>query len=451
MAKNTPPSVCASETQEHIIRKKQSKLRNGVEKNAETNSNTTTPIVASSKPSSPISAARSTLTLTPIPNSQYHRLLNFLKTHLSPPFTPESLLHFLKSKLHDHPSFSHYDFHVFTWASFVDSFRHTHSTFHWMAQTLALSHPFHHLRLLLDFIASNPCPCSDSIFSCPHTESIFRFAIHAYCKAGKLDEAVSSFRSMCRLIDGRPNVAVCNIIIHGFVKFGMLDRALEFYDEIVRVRVRPDLFTFNILISGYCRNLKFELALEMFKEMRKMGCEPNVVTFNTLIKEMFREGKVEEGIGMAHEMIDLGCEFSNVTCEILVRGLGEKGKVLQAYELLLDFSKRGVLPKGYDYFDLVDALCGNGDVDRALGLIYELWEKGCVPSLIACIVMIDGLRSSRKTKEAWRLVEKMLKEGIIPDVITFNCVLQDICKVGQTEEANKLRLLAFSKVWNLMT
>ncbi|RYQ98303.1 hypothetical protein Ahy_B08g094355 isoform A [Arachis hypogaea] len=144
--------------------KKQSKLRN-----AETNSNTTTPTVASSSPppDPSLPPPPPTLTLTPIPNSQYHRLLNFLKTHLSPPFTPESLLHFLKSKLHHHPSFSHYDFHVFTWASFVDSFRHTHSTFHWMAQTLALSHRVHHLRVLLDFIASNPCPCSDFIFSCP--------------------------------------------------------------------------------------------------------------------------------------------------------------------------------------------------------------------------------------------------------------------------------------------
>ena len=120
---------------------------------------------------------------------------------------------------------------------------------------------------------------------------------------------------MCKLIDGKPNVAVCNLLIHAFVKRGSLNAALQFYREMVlKHRVKPDVFTFNILISGYCRNSQFNLALEMFHEMGKMGCLPNVVTFNTLIKGLFREGNVEEAIGMAREMVQLGIRFSSVSC-----------------------------------------------------------------------------------------------------------------------------------------
>jgi pentatricopeptide repeat protein len=315
-----------------------------------------------------------------------------------------------------------------------------------MARTLALSHRFSLLRTLLTFISTNPCQCSQAIFSCPQTEPIFRFAIQSYCKAFKFDDAVFAFNVMRRLIDGKPSVSVCNILIHGFVKSGRFDRAFEFYNQMVKDRIKPDVFTFNILISGYCRDFKFSCALEMFDEMRKMGCHPNVVTFNTLIKGLFRECRIDEGIGMVYEMIELGCPLSDVTCEILVDGLCKEGKVLQACDLLMEFSKRGVLPKGYDYFVLVEILCGKGEAFKALEVIYELWSKGCVPSLISCIVMIDGLRGLGKIEEAMRLVEKMLKEeGLVLDVVTFNSVLQDLCDAGRTEDANRLRLLASSK------
>ncbi|XP_058739049.1 pentatricopeptide repeat-containing protein At2g36240-like [Vicia villosa] len=380
------------------------------------------------------------------PTQHYTHFLHFLNTHLTPPLTPQTLTHFLKSKLHHHPSFTHYDFHLFNWASSLDTFSHNHTSYEWMTQTLALSHRFSLLRTLLNFISSNPCTCSHAIFSCPKTESIFRFAIHAYCKASKFDDALFAYNCMRRLIDGKPSVSICNILIHGFVKSGRFDRAFEFYNEMVRDRVKPDVFTFNILISGYCRNFKFSSALEMFDEMRKMGCHPNVVTFNTLIKGLFRERRVDEGIGMVYEMIELGCQLSNVTCEILVDGLCKEGQVSKACELLMELSKREVLPKGYDYFVLVEVLCGNGNALKALEVIYELWSKGCVPSLISCIVMIDGLRGLGKTEEAKRLVEKMLKEeGMVLDIVTFNSVLQDLCDARRTEEANRLRLLALSK------
>ncbi|XP_028795528.1 pentatricopeptide repeat-containing protein At2g36240-like [Neltuma alba] len=384
-------------------------------------------------------------TLTLSPNSHYHHLLRFVKIHLTPPFTPDSLLHFLKSKLHHHPSFTIYDFHIFNWAATIDSYRHNHSTFEWMARTLAVTNRLVELRALLQFMVSNPCPCSDGIFSCSRTESIFQFSINAFCKARKLDDAVFAFECMRRLIDGKPNVVICNCLIHGFVKCGRHDKALEFYDRMIRDRVKPDVFTFNILISSYCRNSQFGLALDLFKEMREKGCNPNVVTFNTLIKGLFRERKIEEGIEMAYEMIELGCQLSSVTCEILVDGLCKEGQVLRACEILADLSSKRLLPNGYDYFVLVETLCGKGNVAVALELIYELWNQGNAPSLIACITLIDGLRSLGKTEEAFRLSEKMLKENMVLDIVTFNSVLEDTCNMRRTAYADKLRLLASRK------
>uniref|UniRef100_A0A2N9FJ44 Pentatricopeptide repeat-containing protein n=1 Tax=Fagus sylvatica TaxID=28930 RepID=A0A2N9FJ44_FAGSY len=248
-----------------------------------------------------------------------------------------------------------------------------------------------------------------------------------------------------KLIDGRPSVALYNILIHGFVKCGEHCKALQVYDKMIKDRVKPDVYTFNILISSYCRNKRFGLALELFKEMREKGCSPNVVSFNTLIRGFFRERKFDEGIAMAYEMVELGCEFSRVTCEILVDGLCRDGRDSEACELLIDFSRRGVLPDGYDYYSLMEVLCGKGNAGRALEVVDELWRKGNVPSLIACTTLIEGLRRLGRIDEAFRLTERMLRGSLVPDSVTFNCVLQGLCDVGRTVEANRLRLLASSK------
>ncbi|KAK4396523.1 Pentatricopeptide repeat-containing protein [Sesamum angolense] len=389
-----------------------------------------------------------TPTTTAAAQTQLTQLTTLLKTHLkkSPiAITPEDLLHFLKSRLRHHPTLSHLDFHLFRYAATLDSFRHDHSTFEYMVRSLVSTSRLDSLPSLLEFISSNPCPCSDGIFSCPKIEPMFRVSISSFCRAGRFDDALFAFDIMKRLIDGKPNVALYNIVIHGFVKFGKLDRAVEFYGRMVRERVKPDAVTFNILISGYCRNNKFGLALEVFKEMKEKGCVPNVVSFNTLIKGFFQDGKVEQAVGMAREMIELGCEFSCVTTEILIDGLGRKGKATEAADLMVEFLKKGVLPRGFDYLGLVEMLCVDGNVERASELMDEFWAEGYAPILIACTTLIERLCGVGRTERSVELMRKMLNEGLVPDSVTFSCLLQDMCGTGGALEANKLRLLACRK------
>ncbi|CAM8994889.1 unnamed protein product [Rhodiola kirilowii] len=327
-----------------------------------------------------------TITLSSSSTATY--LSNFLHSHLKPSFTSQDLLFFLKSKLHHHPNFTQFDFHVFNWASNIDSFRHDHLTYQWITRTLAVTHRFNELFSVLDFIFSNPCPCSDGIFSCPRTEDIFRFSLNAFCRVGRLDDALKVFDKMRKMIDGKPNVAVYNMLIHGFVKRMEHERAVELYHRMLKDRVKPDVYTFNILISSYCRNSLFGLAL--------------------------REMKYDDAVQMAYEMIDLRCELSCATCEILVSGLCKGGKIIEACDLVVEFGGKGVLPNVFDCSDLVEMLCVRGAVLRALEVVDELWRKGYKPSLIASITLLEGLRKSQKLEEALRFTENILRENITP-------------------------------------
>ncbi|KAL5573318.1 hypothetical protein UlMin_022915 [Ulmus minor] len=166
-----------------------------------------------------------------------------------------------------------------------------------MARTLAITDRFSELQSLLEFLVSSSYPCSDGIFSCSQIEPIFRFAINAYCRARKLDDALVAFDSMRKLIDGKPSVVIYNILINGFVKFARNDQAFELYNRMIRDRVKPDVFTFNILLSSSCRNSQYGLALDLFKEMKEKGASPNVISFNTLIKIYKFQKAKKKGLG----------------------------------------------------------------------------------------------------------------------------------------------------------
>ncbi|KAJ8630474.1 hypothetical protein MRB53_023797 [Persea americana] len=373
-------------------------------------------------------------------------LNQFLQSHLSPPLTPQSLLSFLKKKLHYHPKFTHFDFHVFNWATSIDGFCHDHSTYSWMARTLAASHRLDDVLSLLQSIVSNPCPCSDdTIFSCPATEPTFRFAIYSLCRAGRLHDALLAFQAVKRAIDGKPDRALYNILIHGFVRARDHAKAIELYRKMIEDGVRPDVCTFNILIESFCRHSSFDSALGLFKEMRAKGCTPNVVSFNTLIRGCFRNGMIERAIGIAYEMLELECRFSAATCEILVDGLCREGLVIRAGEILMDLLRKGAVPDGFDCLRLVEALCREGKVERAAVVVDELQIKGKPLDTVVCTTLIECMRKSGKVGEAFKLMEKMLKNGVVPDSVTFNCLLQSLCDVGRTTDANRLRVLASGK------
>ncbi|CAM8994888.1 unnamed protein product [Rhodiola kirilowii] len=366
-----------------------------------------------------------TITLSSSSTATY--LSNFLHSHLKPSFTSQDLLFFLKSKLHHHPNFTQFDFHVFNWASNIDSFRHDHLTYQWITRTLAVTHRFNELFSVLDFIFSNPCPCSDGIFSCPRTEDIFRFSLNAFCRVGRLDDALKVFDKMRKMIDGKPNVAVYNMLIHGFVKRMEHERAVELYHRMLKDRVKPDVYTFNILISSYCRNSLFGLAL--------------------------REMKYDDAVQMAYEMIDLRCELSCATCEILVSGLCKGGKIIEACDLVVEFGGKGVLPNVFDCSDLVEMLCVRGAVLRALEVVDELWRKGYKPNLckarrtrdairlshlatgkgldadsITYEILINGCSHEGIRKEGEQLVDEMLDKGFISDLASFNRMMEDLSK-----------------------
>ncbi|CAN6451550.1 unnamed protein product [Victoria cruziana] len=383
---------------------------------------------------------------SPSEDSSLAQLSQLLKLHLKPNFSTNDLLIFLKKRLHHHPTLNHLDLHVFHWASGHEWFMHDHLTYEWMVKNLALTDRFMDIPHILDCMLAHPCPCSQGIFSCPHLDTIFTFAINTFCKLRRLDEAMFLFSNMRKVIDGRPSVVVYNMLLSCIAKCRSHESAIKFYASMLEDKVKPNIFTFNILVSSYCRNSQFDSAIGLFKEMRTKGCVPDVVTFNTLMHGLFQERKMKEGIGIAYEMVELGYGFTVVSLEILLGALCREGMVMDACEILHEFStKKGIVPQGFDSLGIVNALCLQKNVERAMDIVGDLWSKGHAPSAVVCITLLEELMKLGKLDVACTLMERMFNDGILPDIITFNCLLQCLCDDSRTSDANRLKTLGSGK------
>ncbi|KAJ4799382.1 Pentatricopeptide repeat-containing protein [Rhynchospora pubera] len=407
------------------------------------------PLPSISLPSLPLHS----LPLSPLPPASLSSLSHYLSLHLPslPSLNPSEFTHFLRRHIRYHPNFSPYDFHLFMWVpSSLPSFRHDHHSYLYMAQSLSFSSRLSHFRIFLSHLKLNPCPCTDSsIFSCPFLEQIYRAAILTFCRAGWLEDAEVAFSDLCRSVDGKLGSSVYNVLLHGFVHWRKHEKALQLFDKMLkRDLVQPDAYSFNIIIDSCCRSGDIDSALDWLGKMKDMGCEPNVVSFNTIIRGFFRKKKFKEGIGVAHEMIDLGCKFSVATCEILINGLCYNGKTKEAADLLVEFLLNDSIPnEGFDCHVLLESLCKEGLIEKAIQVFDLLSEKkGCSSlSVVGYITLIEELRKSGRLDYACKVMESMVKAGFVPDTITINCLFENLCDLGKTFDANRLRSMALEK------
>lgn len=96
----------------------------------------------------------------------------------------------------------------------------------------------------------------------------------------------------------QPSVATYNAAIAGYVKQGMLDKALEKLQEMKERKQRmvddgekkkknsgsggdvaPSVVTYTILVDGFGRAGDLDKAVELFKDMKKQGIEPDTTIY----------------------------------------------------------------------------------------------------------------------------------------------------------------------------
>ncbi|KAF3606401.1 hypothetical protein DY000_02045017 [Brassica cretica] len=153
-------------------------------------------------------------------------------------------------------------------------------------------------------------------------------------------------------------------LIDGYLKEGKVEKAVEVYDGMVKMKKLPNLVIYNSIVNGLSKLGLSNAAEAVVKAMESK----DAVTYNTVLNESLKIGNVEEAASVLSEMQkDDGEKLASlVTYNILINHLCKFGCCEKAKEVLKVMVERGVVPDSITYGTLITWFSKNRGGDEVV-------------------------------------------------------------------------------------
>ncbi|ERN20125.1 hypothetical protein AMTR_s00066p00064040 [Amborella trichopoda] len=312
----------------------------------------------------------------------------------------------------------------------------------------------------------------ESLFNCSPDNLVFNNMLYVLCKKaasddqslnlGSIDSAFSIFKRM----ECPDTYSYSNLLI-GFCQFGKIDRALDVFNEMVKVGMTPTRSAINNLIGGLCdenserlrceklrindhrrpfsimvpniaKRSYIEPAIEVFKKVCELGLFPSAFVLNMLVFELCRVRELDEALDIVRiaETRDKAHVLDMYT--IVIRALCKVRRVDEARESFDRVILLGLQPKLALYSSLICALCKIGSLVEAERVFDAMRKNKCDPDSVTYTVMIHGYCRVEKWEAAYGLLLEMFGMGWSPHFHTYSWVDDIVRKNGRDDLALKL-------------
>ncbi|KAG7580766.1 Pentatricopeptide repeat [Arabidopsis suecica] len=285
---------------------------------------------------------------------------------------------------------------------------------------------------------------------------------------------LSYARSVFESIDC-PSVYIWNSMIRGYSNSPNQDKALIFYQEMLRKGYSPDYFTFPYVIKacsglrdiqfgscvhGFVVKTGFELnmyvstcLLHMYMCCGEVNCglrvfedipKWNVVAWGSLISGFVNNNRFSDAIEAFREMQSIGVKPNETIMVDLLVGCGRCKDIVTGKWFHGFLQELGFDPYCQSKFEfnvilatsLIDMYAKCGDMRTARYLFDGMPER----NLVSWNSIITGYSQNGDAEEAMCMFSDMLDLGIAPDKVTFFSVIrasmiQGCSQLGQTIHA----------------
>ncbi|KAL6655137.1 hypothetical protein ACP70R_005963 [Stipagrostis hirtigluma subsp. patula] len=279
---------------------------------------------------------------------------------------------------------------------------------------------------------------------------LYTTLVHAWCRAGQLNEAERVFAEMqqsgimpnvytytavidamyragqvpraqellCQMIDSgcMPNTATFNAIMRAHVKAGRSEQVLQVHNQMRQLGCEPDIITYNFLIETHCGKGQGNLdaALKLLAKMTAKGCAPDCHTFNPMFKLVLVLGNIDAARKLYERMRELQIKPNVVTYNLLLKMFNKEKSMDMVLRMKKEMDAEGVEPNGNTYEALIEAFCGRGNWRRAHSTLKEMVEeKSFKPSKPVYVMVLTLLRKAGQLRKHEELVELMADRGFI--------------------------------------
>ncbi|KAM7252015.1 hypothetical protein ACFE04_023898 [Oxalis oulophora] len=114
---------------------------------------------------------------------------------------------------------------------------------------------------------------------------------------------------------------------------GKMEKAAEFYRQMVESGIVPDGITHRSLIWGFCQFSQAEKAVGILKEMAKEGFIINIGIYKSVVHGLCKNNNVELAIEVLHMMIKTRCKPDEAIYSTIIKGVADAGMMEEANTL----------------------------------------------------------------------------------------------------------------------
>ncbi|RAL40697.1 hypothetical protein DM860_006767 [Cuscuta australis] len=240
----------------------------------------------------------------------------------------------------------------------------------------------------------------------------------------------------------KPNHVTYNIRIDAYCKKGRLDDALRLLREMESVNCVPTLETMTTLIygAGIARNIS--KTGELFDEMTKRDLKPDVCAYNALLSSLLRSRDVKAAAALMDEMDEKEIGHDHLTYHTMFWGFIRSEDMHGVQVLYTKMTERGFLPTTRSVVMLMKFFCKNHSIDLGLSLWNYLVKQGQCPHGHALELLVTALCSHGRVEEALECSKQMVERGRRLSELVFQMLKRILLELGEEEKLHQLEQMA---------
>ncbi|KAK7304188.1 hypothetical protein RJT34_15301 [Clitoria ternatea] len=235
-----------------------------------------------------------------------------------------------------------------------------------------------------------------------------------YFKVGLFQEAEVVFGNM--LVK---DMVTWNLVISGYVQFGMVEKALEMCHRMREQKLRFDSVTLSSLLAIAADTRNVGLGMKGHGYCIRNNFESDVVVSSGIVDMYAKCGRLD----YARRVFSCVSKKDIVLWNTMLAACAEQCLSGEALKLFYQMQLESVPPNVVSWNSVILGFFRNGQVTEARNMFSEMCSLGVKPNLITWTTMISGLAQNGLGYDSVMVFREMQDMGIRPNSISITSAL----------------------------
>jgi len=226
------------------------------------------------------------------------------------------------------------------------------------------------------------------------------------------------------------NIYVSSSLVDMYGKCGSIEDAWRVFNRMPTRNV----VAWNAMIHGHVKCGQGQKALELSQQMQREGVEQDPVTFVGVLNACASLGAIGEGRRIHEQIVRSGYESNGFVCNSLIDMYAKCGSIEDAWKVFNKMLTRDVV--SWSAMIGGHVKCGQGH--RALELSQQMQREGVQPDPVTFVGMLNACASVAALEEGRHIHEQIIQHGCEFDIFVGTSLVDMYGKCGSVEDARRV-------------